>query len=677
MNSEAGRIVRRRAAIDKEVRAMWRESGSGRALARPLLRRSRAIAAPWLLALLAACGSGESVATAPDATASPKKTLEPVELRRVLLPPDIFGMSESAFAMDNHHLVVGFVSRTGDTRPPGQLGLVDPDSGALRCLTCGLPIPGVDEAERPTLGKPQPVSDGKRVLFRSGERPDSDSDTPLALFTGDAGFFRYYLLECEPSVVQCDQGRIMPIRLPSEGLGALTQNREARISPDPNWFAWTEVKSDGTRMALGRLKREAEQYVLEDIWVINPKFDLARGSSDDWRVAMPLYEFKNFAEGGRIAYYASFHDAQNYDVFRVDLATGERKRVTHDIEWNEGTVTSPDGSSFVNGSSRGRARMASYAQVPRPPFADFGVYVLTGRHALGGNNRRCLLEPWLLDADGQSGEYFGQPVNPDNDPGWGSHGPGSWSMDGIRYTFWERNYADAPEVESRIAVAMLPARAASPAPQVPLTPRPTWATPHGEWKGALNKVGVFLVRGKHSGTALLTLTGVNPNTTGASVVYVNYSDDGEHVLNGSENSINPFTLMQGNWITNLRVSGKHSGSLETQVFSLQKELNGRVQSTLDGVSYNGIPDAQCEPESLPAPQLRITREPDARGRAVLRITARPISDDSDRPVRGVRVSDGGTTVLSDDSGIARLPLPHGPVDISAEAGGFRGVVQRF
>ena len=86
------------------------------------------------------------------------------------------------------------------------------------------------------------------------------------------------------------------------------------------------------------------------------------------------------------------------------------------------------------------------------------------------------------------------------------------------------------------------------------------------------------------------------------MVYVNYSDDGEHVLNGSETSINPFSLVHGEWLTNLRVGGQHEGSLQTLVISTQKSLYGSVQSTLDGVSYNGIPDAQCDPESLPAPQ---------------------------------------------------------------------------
>lgn len=616
-----------------------------------------------------------AIGTPPDPAVSPQ-TLEPIELERVPLPENVLGMSESAFTTDGQSLVVAYVERAA-VRPPGEIGLVDPSTGDLHCLTCGVPIPGVAEAERPNLGKPQVVADGKRVLFRSGERPDSDNENPLAIFTGDAGMFRYYFLECTPSVVACNSKEIVPIKMPSEGLGSLTQNREARISPDQNWLAWTEVKTDGTRMTMGKLRRDPAEYVLEDLLVINPSFKLLGGKSDEWRKAMPLYEFKNFAEGGRIAYYASFQDAENYDVFRLDLATGERRRVTTDIEWNEGTVTSPDGSSFVNGSSRGRARMAPYAGVPRPPFVDFGVYVLTGRHALGGANRRCLLEPWLLDAAGQSGEYFGQPINPDNDPGWGSHGPGSWSPDGTRYTFWERNYSAGPDPESRIAVATLPARTPSTTTVSAFTPRPSWATPRSQWNGALDKVGLFVINGKHSGKALLTLAGVNPNTTGASVVYINYSDDGENILNGSETALNPFALLTGSWIADITVSGAHTGSLEAEVFSVQKELRGRVHSEYDGVRAEGIPDATCTPEALPAPTLQITREADEGVDVVVRITARPVSDDTDRPVRRVPVTVGSTTVLTDDQGLARLPHPGGTFEVSAEAGGFRSASRTY
>ncbi|HET7691246.1 MAG TPA: hypothetical protein VFK41_12740 [Nocardioidaceae bacterium] len=604
------------------------------------------------------------------------RTLEAIELSEVPLPPDVLGVSEPGFAVDGEHLVAAFVRRQEGTRPPGELGLVDPATGEVRCLTCGVPIPGIADSERPNLGKPQVVADGTRVLFRTGERPDSENENPLALFTGDAGMFRYYFLECAPSVVQCDSAEIVPINLPSEGLGSVTQNREVRVSPDHRWLAWTEVRIDGTRMTMGTLRREADGYVLDDLWVINPSYDLQAGTSDDWRKAMPLYEFKNFAQGGRIAYYASFEDAQNYDVWRLDLATGERRRVTTDVEWNEGTVTSPDGSSFVNGSSRGRARMAPFAQLPRPPFVDFGVYVLTGRYSLGGDNRRCLLEPWLLDSDGQSGEYFGQPINPENEPGWGSHGPGSWSPDGTRYTFWERNYAGG-DPESRAVVAHLPARSPAPAAAPPSTPRPAWATPRDQWNGTLDDVGTFVIRGKASGRAVLTLANLNPNTTSASVTYLNYSDDGRTYLNGYETSVNPFALLAGTWKADLRLTGAHRGFLKADVTSRQKTLEGTLVSEYDGVRYDAIPGAECEPDSLPAPQLVLTREPDDRGDLVLRVTARPTGDDTDRPVRGVTVTSAAGTAVTDEYGRARLPRRPGALTVTAEAGGFRSKTRTF
>ncbi|WP_183094442.1 PD40 domain-containing protein [Nocardioides stalactiti] len=624
-----------------------------------------------LLATFAVLPVTAAIGTPPASDdAVPQRTLEPIDVREVPLPADVLGMSESSFATDGVHLVAAFVQRDPGGRPPGELGLVDPVSGEVDCLTCGVVIPGIAEDERPNLGKPQVFTDGVRVLFRTGERPDSDAESPIGLFTGDAGMFRYYVLECAPSVVQCDAAQIVPVNLPSEGLGSITQNREARISPDGRWFAWTEVKTDGTRMTMGQLRREPEGYQLHDLFVINPRFDLRSGSSDEWRKAMPLYEFKNFAEGGRIAYYASFHDAENYDVFRVDLATGATRRVTTDVEWNEGTVTSPDGSSFVNGSSRGRERMSPFALVPRPPFVDFGVYVLTGRYSLGGDNRRCLLEPWLLDSEGQQGEYFGQPLNPENEAGWGSHGPGGWSPDGTRYTFWERNYA-GEDPESRLVVAHLPARGPSPATTPALTPRPTWATPRADWNGAIDDVGTHVIRGKHSGRAVLTIVGLNPNTTTATVVYHRYSDDGLNVLDGYETSVNPFALVAGGWKADIRLSGAHTGRLVADVFSFQKSLRGRVRSEYDGRVAQGLPDGDCEPDVLPAPRLVIQRLPDEPGVEAFRVVARPIGDDMDRPVRGVEVVADGRVGITDDDGEVRFRLGNRPLEVVATARGFQ------
>lgn len=613
-----------------------------------------------------------------SSTSRDSKALEPVALHRVPLPPDVLGMSEANFATDGEHLVAAFVKRQEGSRPPGQLAVMDPETGAVDCLTCGVPIPGVEESERPNIGKPQVLSDGRRVLFRSGARPDSESSNPLDLFTGDAEMFQYYMLECQPSVVQCDDAAIVKIALPSEGLGSLTQNREARISPDNEWFAWTEVRTDGTRMTMGRLQRETDRYVLRDLLVINPRFTLRGGRSDDWRKAMPLYEFKNFADGGRTAYYASFHDAQNYDVFKVDLASGRHRRVTTDIEWNEGTVTSPDGSSFVNGSSRGRSRMAPFALVPRPPFVDFGVYVLTGRYSLGGGNRRCLLEPWLLSSKGQQGEYFGQPINPTKPVSWGSHGPGSWSPDGTRYAFWERNYERGPDVESRLVVATLPAREPSPAPRPPSTPRPSWATPRKDWNGALDKIGTFVIQGKHSGRAVLTLSGLNPNSTIASVTYRNYSDDGENILDGHETSLNPFALLTGSWSADLTVTGKHRGSLRAEVVSTKKGLRGRVRSVYDGRVASGLPNENCQPASLPRPRLRLERlHRKGSDDLVLRVTSRPVSDDTARPVRSARVTVGRHVLVSNERGIVRLPGTDRKREVTARAPGFVSVTRTY
>ena len=61
--------------------------------------------------------------------------------------------------------------------------------------------------------------------------------------------------------------------------------------------------------------------------MLNPQFTLGNDSRD-WALAGPLYEHKEFSPDGRYLTYASFAEAENYDSFELDLATGERRRFT-------------------------------------------------------------------------------------------------------------------------------------------------------------------------------------------------------------------------------------------------------------------------------------------------------------------------------------------------------------
>ena len=586
--------------------------------------------------------------------------LEPVAIERVPLPPGVTGMSFPAWTADGHHLVTGF---TSEQEPNAQLGVLAEDGSGFRCLTCDLDqIVAPDRplnAGRPLdVGKPFVFSDGKRVLVREPGREDvRDTANPIAGPTAD---FNYFILECEPSVVDCDTPRLVPLELPGGGLTRGVQNREGRISPDTRWFAWTEVRYDGTRMSLGRLVREPERYVVRDVRVLNPQYDLGSGDSRDWALAGPLYEHKEFSPDGRKLTYASFAEAENYDAFELDLATGERRRLTHDIEWNENSLISPDGTSIVNGSSRTRARMAPFSQLPRPPFIDFATYVLVGRFQLNDANRTCLLDPWLLSSSGEEGTYFGQPLSPNLPRGWGNHGPGRWSPDGTKYVQWERSHRAArtpQDPDARIVIARLPARRPVEPPSDRSTPEPTWAVPREDWDGFTDTQGIFRVRGRASGHATISLFGV-VNSQVWSVTYDDYSDDGQNVLNGYERVTSPFTIAYGRWEAGLQLTGAHMGSLRGDVtVRTGGQGSGSVTSELDGVRYEGLPQPECDPLPMPTLQANARRQIHRRTtRVLVTVTGHVAGDTTPRPVRGATVRLGRRRTTTDERGRAAITL---------------------
>lgn len=620
------------------------------------------------------------LATAASASAQEPAPLEPVELDRLPLPPGVSGMSHPDWTPDGEHLVFGFSSEDSAGL---QFGLSADDGSGFRCLSCGLDQ--VLGADRPlnalrdlSLDKPYVFGDGRRVLGRIiGEKDRTPS--PVNPLSGPTQDFNFVVLECAPSLLDCAERALVPIELPGGGLTRGVQNREARISPDSRLLAWTEVMYDGTRMSLGRLVRGESSYTLEDVRVLNPPFELAPPDPEGFRVGGPLYELKNFAPDGRTLTYASFAEAENYDVWELNLATGERRRLTDDLEWNEGTTRSPDNGSFVNFSSRTRDRMTPFAQVPRPPFIDFPLYVLTGRFMLNAENRKCLLSPWLFDSDGERGTYFGQPIDPDPPPGFAPHGNGPWSADGTKIVFWEFNDAAAgtpADPGSHLVVARLPAREPTPTAEAPDTPFPDWAPGRDEWSGYHAEQGVFTVAGPGGGTATITLAGM-VNSQVYSVEYDGYSADGQTFLDGTERVDAPFIVAIGRWTSDLTVSGEHTGRLQAEVeVRTGGNASGTLLSEYDGKTFDALPAPTCD--RLPTPQLviedlAVARSKGGRAKRTATVTGfvRAVvpGDEQHRPVRSATISLGGASATTDEHGRFAVTGPVG-APLVARAAGF-------
>ncbi len=120
----------------------------------------------------------------------------------------------------------------------------------------------------------------------------------------------------------------------------------------------------------------------------------------------------------------------NYDIWLLDTATGDRRPLTSDLDYNEAGEIAPDGRTTYFSSARGLNRMTVFTQLVRPALIDSASFGQIGRVSLW-NNRRCMNEPWLMDTaiGQQEGGYSGQPIV--IDPAWTIRG-WSWFDDSTR-----------------------------------------------------------------------------------------------------------------------------------------------------------------------------------------------------------------------------------------------------
>lgn len=533
------------------------------------------------------CGAGDIVQP-PSA--------EPVTISEVPLPEHIFGLNETVrFMHDGEHFVFPFRSSTlGGVDSAPQLGLMKPDGSGFQCLTCNLPEPvGVM--------RPSPFADGRRVLIQANETDEGQHDGAI--------------LECEPSLLECTTAVLVPIRAPETPGSTVFQNREYRLGPDDVHVLWNQVRADiGLSVVMGALVRRGTDGNETD--PLRYDIDGARMlvgadfvTQQDGVLSLPSrvtnlsqnIEGRGFAEGGRSVLYVSTEDSMNYDLFKIDLATGDVTRITRDIEYEDPIEASPDGKWYVVMSTRGVSppRLSSFAQIVRPPLADRGMGLPAAYNRNHTVTRRRYLQPWLLDEHGDRGDYRGQQLNEGVEAEYNGRADPSWHPDGTKVLFWEAGDPDVfggDEVEfweGRIRLATLTSRSPSPAPEISV-PEPTWATLLSELETPDVMVEGTLA-GRVFGHAAVVYTASSSSNAflglDYSVEYFNYSDDGRTVLNGTEMGMSHLASGPGPWQVDLTVSGCVDGQLDADaMLDGRGPGNGTITSELDGETFVGPPD---------------------------------------------------------------------------------------
>jgi hypothetical protein len=511
---------------------------------------------------LAACLAGHAKAAASRAlndgtglcpVAPPPPAPEPIDLAVVPLPADAESAQFPWWSADGSRIVFA-ASLAGVPRT--QIASVAPDGSGFRCLTCP-----IASAPGPILTKPIPFSDGTRVMVRVGNQ------TPVSAAD-------HAVLECAPSVLDCQTPTLVPIEPPSATDPNVTQDqRELRPAPDGEHVGFTQVREavDGEPTAVaiaGRLVRGADRYVVEDARVVSTLGELKQFAPDEPAAAIVA------------AFSQSPFGAANPDAVRVDLRNGTVTRVTSHPDYDEPVELSPDGGWFLVGSGRGGAFFFSvFSQVPRPGLVNPGLEVLTSFLFL--TQRDPLLEPWLVDRFGERGDYIGQQLNPGSRAqGWDGRMIMNWHPDGTRIVFWEGATTAAAVPDSRLVVATLSSRTPVMSPIAPAFPSLSWAPPLAGYVPPA--VAPASRAGLVSGTAQVTYSAATPRRL--VVTYTNFSDDGRAIVDGDETAVyTPGLTGETTYEANVALRGCRQGFLRaTSAHVALSGITGRVESEVDG-----------------------------------------------------------------------------------------------
>jgi len=485
-----------------------------------------------------------------DLPSAPSKP-EPFKTSIISLPDNVYDAKMVNYLPDYKHLIVQVRFWEDMTR---NLAVMKEDGSDFKCLTCDL-----DEDIGGEM--PVPLPDGKTVYTPTG------------------------ILECSPSILDCKEARILPLVYP-EVPGAKTLGRIAtNMSQDGVHVAYTLVT---TRMLpivliseLTRVSDEkGERYELTNTKVIAGEEMFEKGDHSSFR---PFYygngEVKHFTGMGKNLMTISAFEANNFDLAKIDLNTGEVSRFTRHFSYDEGVYPSPDGEWIIFQSHRHTTRMDAFSLIPRPLVAGFGISSGMAEYrnqwvnpmSNSSGDRRRFYGLTMVDKHGDRARltedgYTGQNLFPEEDHlnGYNHTGNFTWHINSTHGVFWQqKDHLRLKEGERPGRLQLL--RFTSRKPTKPLevfTPELSWATNLED----LKPVDVSIpsegrLEGKVSGYAEITIDSSNLDEPMFKIEYFDFTDDGEHILNGYEKRTNATFTRDSHWIADIQVTGKKRGFL--------------------------------------------------------------------------------------------------------------------
>jgi hypothetical protein len=491
---------------------------------------------------------------------------EPFEVTTIPLPPDVSDAVLINYLPDAKHLIME-IHMAGKKK--ADLAVMSDDGSGFRCLTCEL---------KEEIGgeMPVPLPDGKRVYTPTG------------------------ILECTPSIVDCKEAKILPLVYPEIPGSRILMRIASNMSPDGIHVAGTLVTTKGMLVLVSELTRVADEK--------GERYELAKpkvivGDQSDPDPFRPFLhgggEVKSFADMGRALICSSLFEGNNFDLAKIDLTTGEVTRLTKHFSYDEGTYPSPDGKWVIFQTHRQTTRMDAFELIPRPliagapqvpgvaesrnaPFEGFEppkrFYGLSMVDRYGDRAR--------LPEDGYTGQDL--TIAKDNFTLYNHFGNLTWDPTSTHGVFWEQKDPKQEKPgEQRGRLRMIRFTSRKPTtPLKPFSPEMKWATNLKDIKWPDKTIPEQgRLKGYVSGYAEISTVKPAAGTPGEPrrvVKYVNFSDDGVYVLNGSESSTTGPYGRDVSWDADIQVSGKRKGFLKAQhvIFRATSRSSGTIEAEL-------------------------------------------------------------------------------------------------
>ncbi|MFJ9180556.1 hypothetical protein [Streptomyces sp. NPDC102360] len=613
---------------------------------RSALARAAAAAAALVLA---ATLSGTQASTAADTSAA---TSQPrVNVKELPVPPAVpedgacthptgcvsaewSGIGTPGPARDPRYVFLGITyAGAPDSGPASKYsgnqvlvvrtdGTTFPNGEAYKCLTCGVSYGSDIDTSQLVYPPANELPDRKRVLVGNG------------------------ILECGPEGAEyavtdprCTPAntRIKPIYWNDKPLFQRDENgvnngREWRLSPDGQHLLFNVVDFRVLSIVpyVGRIAYDHEKgrYHLTKVSALtNPSTAFAPmvvegGNRLRFNHAGMVGEPRGWSADGRATLGIQSLNSDSMDAWATDLATGASKPITRNAHYTDPMQMSPNGKWLLAEEVNGSGRLDFISGMPGIPPLTAQAGTTPYVSGIRNNGNRRFFSPWLVDP--KTGRGF--QINAGSDPNWNAAADPAWLADSTAVVYTENlacganptphRCADSTEPGGRNSRVMI-ARFPDLKPSAPVAPAPvsdkTWGLPYDPSTPPPQPkpvpTGTYTLRGKDRGSATVHITNnsAGTQTLSLAVDYGNFSDDGTHIINGTEKVERASNTTLGctagtasalaclTWTEDLRLSGRHTGTKRTgsEGFTLgpaamlrnQFQAVGTLITTIDGTTY--------------------------------------------------------------------------------------------